>query len=376
MSKIKILIFLTLIFFSNNITAFGLENKILVKIENQIITSLDVNNEYKYLIALNPNIKNSKKEDLIKLSKRSIIQEKIKKIAIEKNFNNPKIPQKYLEQILKNVYSRIGINNLNDFKKYLEINNIDFENVQKKLKIEALWNELILIKFSSKIKIDEENLKNKIQKDNNKFLKSYLLSEISFEISNLNDLDKKFIEISEIIKNKGFDFAALKYSLSPTSNLGGRLDWINENSLNKNILFSQSIHGFEMGRGRISGLSTHKDLMLIGLGTALDLFVLSLMTEVVEKDPGLFSYKMPEYGTICPHHAVPLHYNRINLNVVEMPRVSSSGDIAFMGEGDYDSFKDLKSIIIRDDELIHGLIELFPGQDIFDIIFSTVDKSS
>ena len=235
MFKNKILIFLTLIFFSNNITAFGLENKILVKIENQIITSLDVNNEYKYLIALNPNIKNSKKEDLIKLSKRSIIQEKIKKIAIEKNFNNPKIPQKYLEQILKNVYSRIGINNLNDFKKYLEINNIDFENVQKKLEIEALWNELILIKFSSKIKIDEENLKNKIQKDNNNFLKSYLLSEISFEISNLNDLDKKFIEISEIIKNKGFDFAALKYSLSPTSNLGGRLDWINENSLNKNI---------------------------------------------------------------------------------------------------------------------------------------------
>ena len=235
MFKNKILIFLTLIFFSNNITAFGLENKILVKIENQIITSLDVNNEYKYLIALNPNIKNSKKEDLIKLSKRSIIQEKIKKIAIEKNFNNPKIPQKYLEQILKNVYSRIGINNLNDFKKYLEINNIDFENVQKKLEIETLWNELILIKFSSKIKIDEENLKNKIQKDNNKFLKSYLLSEISFEISNLNDLDKKFIEISEIIKNKGFDFAALKYSLSPTSNLGGRLDWINENSLNKNI---------------------------------------------------------------------------------------------------------------------------------------------
>ena len=235
MFKNKILIFLTIIFFSNNITAFGLENKILVKIENQIITSLDVNNEYKYLIALNPNLKSSKKEDILKLSKRSIIQEKIKRIEIEKNFNNPKIPQKYLEQILTNVYSRIGINNLNDFKKYLEVNNINFENIKKKLEIEALWNELVLIKFSSKIKINEENLKKKIQRDNNKFLKSYLLSEISFEISNLNDLDKKFIEISEIIKNKGFDFAALKYSLSPTSNLGGRLDWINENSLNKNI---------------------------------------------------------------------------------------------------------------------------------------------
>jgi peptidyl-prolyl cis-trans isomerase SurA len=62
-----------------------------------------------------------------------------------------------------------------------------------------------------------------------------LLSEISFEVSNLQELDKKFKEISKIIKDKGFDFAALKYSVSPTSNLGGKLDWINENSLNKNI---------------------------------------------------------------------------------------------------------------------------------------------
>mgnify|MGYP007000277780 CR=1 len=71
----------------------SLENKIIVKIENQIITSLDINDEYKYLIALNPSIKNSKKEDIIRLSKKSIIQEKIKKIEIEKNFNNPQIPQ-------------------------------------------------------------------------------------------------------------------------------------------------------------------------------------------------------------------------------------------------------------------------------------------
>ena len=72
-------------------------------------------------------------------------------------------------------------------------------------------------------------------KNNNKFLKSYLLSEISFEVSNLKELDNKFQEISKVINNKGFDFAALKYSVSPTSNLGGKLDWINENSLNKNI---------------------------------------------------------------------------------------------------------------------------------------------
>ena len=134
------LIFISLFFVNNT---FGVENKILVKIENEIITSLDINNEYKYLIALNPNLKNSKKEDIIKLSKKSIIQEKIKKIEIEKNFKNPRIPQEFQEQILRSVYSRIGIANLEDFKRYLISNNIDFENIKNKLEIEALWNELI-----------------------------------------------------------------------------------------------------------------------------------------------------------------------------------------------------------------------------------------
>ena len=230
----RFLIFLVFIFFIFNTNSNSLENKILIKIENQIITSLDVNNEYKYLVALNPSLKNSNKEDVIKLSKRSILQEKIKKIEIDKNFNNPKITQKFLEQILQNIYSKIGLDSLNDFKEYLIKNNIDFENVKNKLEVETLWNELIFIKFSSKVKINENNLREKIN-NNSKFLKSYLLSEISFEVSNLKNLEDKFIEISNVIKNKGFDFAALKYSVSPTSSLGGKLDWINENSLNKNI---------------------------------------------------------------------------------------------------------------------------------------------
>ena len=230
----RLFLYLVFLFFFYGSGSFSIENKILLKIENQIITSLDVNNELKYLIALNPNIRNSKREDVLRLSKRSIIQEKIKKIEIEKNFNNPQIPQKILEQILQNVYSRIGLTNLNDFKKYLIENNVDFENVKNKLEIEALWNELILIKFSSKVNVNEKNLQKQIN-NNSKFLKSYLLSEISFEVSNLKNLDDKFIEISDVINNQGFDFAALKFSVSPSSSLGGKLDWINENSLNKSI---------------------------------------------------------------------------------------------------------------------------------------------
>ena len=230
----KKLIFLIIVFFIFNTISNSLENKILVKIENQIITSFDVNNEYKYLVALNPGIKDLKQEDIINLSKKSIVQERIKKIEIDKNFKKPKIPEKFLEQILQNIYSRIGLTNLDEFKNYLISNNIDFDMVKNKLEIEALWNELILIKFSSKVKINEKELRNRIKNDN-KFIKSYSLSEISFEVSSLKELDNKFQEISQVINDKGFDFAALKYSVSQTSNLGGKLGWINENSLNKNI---------------------------------------------------------------------------------------------------------------------------------------------
>ena len=61
------LILSVLILFIFNTSSKSLENKILLKVENQIITSLDVNNEYKYLVALNPRIKNSKKDDILKL---------------------------------------------------------------------------------------------------------------------------------------------------------------------------------------------------------------------------------------------------------------------------------------------------------------------
>ena len=116
MIKKNILIIFSLILLFFNTNSNSIENKIIIKIEDQIITSLDVNDEYKYLIALNPGLKNSSKEDVIKLSKRSILQEKIKIIEIDKNFKNPEIPEKFQEQILKNVYSRIGLSSLDDFK--------------------------------------------------------------------------------------------------------------------------------------------------------------------------------------------------------------------------------------------------------------------
>jgi len=222
------------IFFNQNVLK-SIETKIVYKIDSEIITNIDIENEENYLKALNPNIKNLNKSEIVKISKDSILREKIKKIEIIKNFENPKIPEDFLEKLLKNVYSTIGITTLSDFKDYLLSKNINYNNVLNKIETEALWNELIVLKFSNKIKINEIKLREQAIKSVNKEIKSYLLSEIFFELDKDEKLDNKYKLISDTIIKKGFNNAALKYSISETASIGGKLNWIDENSLNNKV---------------------------------------------------------------------------------------------------------------------------------------------
>lgn len=228
---ISLIIILNIV--SNN--SISIENKILLKLNDDIVTSIDVENEYKYLTTLNKNISNLNENEIIEIAKKSIINEKIKAIIISDNFKDLKIPEEILELILKNIYTKLDINNLEEFKKYLKERDISHENVKRKIEIEALWNELIMMKFSSKIKINEEKIRQNVINNKDNFSKSYLMSEILFEISNSKNLIKTYANIKKKIQEKGFSNAALIYSVSSTANQGGELGWIAEDSLNKNL---------------------------------------------------------------------------------------------------------------------------------------------
>ena len=226
-------VIILIIFHTSN--SIALENRILFKINNEIITSYDLENEINYLSVLNPNFKKVNQNEKIRFSKKSIVQEKIKKIEILKNFKNPKLPDEYLKKLLGNIYTKLGINNLNDFKTYLESNNIDYNFALTKIETEALWNELIFLKFSKKVKIDENRLLKSIKENPDNISKSYLMSEILFEIKENENIQKKYQQIKEFILNNSFENAALKFSISETAKSGGELNWINENSLNIKI---------------------------------------------------------------------------------------------------------------------------------------------
>ena len=235
MHKKKFLIYLSIFFFIYNQSSISIENKILFKINEDIITSIDIENEYRYLIALNKNIRNLNEDEIFEISKKSIIREKIKKIVILNNFKDPKIPDKYLDFLLKRIYQKINIKNKEEFNEYLKINKIDYNNIRKKIETEALWNELIMLKFKSKIQINKEQIKESIINRKKTTTKSYLLSEILFEVSSSDKLSNTYFEIKKTINEKGFDNAALSHSVSNTASIGGDLGWVDESSLNKNL---------------------------------------------------------------------------------------------------------------------------------------------
>jgi peptidyl-prolyl cis-trans isomerase SurA len=236
-----------LIFFLCSIfnKALSIETRIIHRIQNEIITNIDIKNEFKYLLSLNNNLKKIEKERILAISSESVIREKIKKIEISKNFKEIKIDEEYLHLLLKNTYSRLNLQSLKEFELYLKDYNLDLEEVEKKITIDALWNELIIQKYRNKITINEAKIKKEILKNNKIQSKEYQLSEIIFEVANKEEIGKKYKEVIKSINEIGFENSASTYSFSESAKIGGDIGWINENSLNDNI--RKNINNLQIG---------------------------------------------------------------------------------------------------------------------------------
>ena len=214
-------------------SSYSIENKILYKINNEIITTYDLKKELKYLSLINPTIIKLDKNEIFEISKNSLIREKIKKIEILKHVENIIINDDYTNQMIIATYSKIGLNSNTDFEKKLNNIGMSLNEFKEKLSIEALWNQLIYEKYKSKVRIDISKLKEEISlKETQKILN---LSEIVFNVEKAEDYSTKLSKIIEDINNKGFENAALIHSVSETKSFGGNLGWINENSVSKNL---------------------------------------------------------------------------------------------------------------------------------------------
>jgi len=236
---IKIILLLILFFF--NTVTFSLENKILLKINNEIVTTIDIYKEIQYLKIINPKINELEKEKIYEIAKNSLVKDKIKEIELKNNFKNLKIDDSYYELLLNNFSKERGFVSVSKFREYIEINKLDIKNIEKKIKYEVLWNQLIVKKFLNKVKIDKEQIINDLKKNNKQT--EYLLSEIIFDIENKNKLKKKLDLIKKDIKDKSFQSAATIHGISSTASNGGLIGWVKKSSLNPLIQEKISITG-------------------------------------------------------------------------------------------------------------------------------------
>lgn len=232
--KIKlflILIFYFFISFSTYTLAIS-QNKIVVKIENEIITDYEIKNKILTLLFMakqelnQENINNQKKQVL-----NQLINHKLKKIELSKY--NYKKNQKQIDQYLNSISSNNSIN----LKKEFINKNLNYELFLEEIETHFKWQQLIYNTFQKKISIDEKNVEIQIENfiKNKASIEEFRISEIEVP-SNDNKLNKeKILDLSKKIEEEGFENIALKYSSSITSPKKGDLGWVNAKYLSKNI---------------------------------------------------------------------------------------------------------------------------------------------
>ena len=139
------------------------ENYILIKINNEIITVIDVNDEMSYLGAINKNFRSLSKEKKFDIAKNSLIREVIKKDELLKYFIFGQ-NIKRVDEVIQDLYTSLNLNSEDEAKAYFKSYNISLSKVKHKFEIETLWNTLIYKKFKGNIEVDKNKLKNKIKK--------------------------------------------------------------------------------------------------------------------------------------------------------------------------------------------------------------------
>ena len=236
---LKLLVFIIfLIFFVSQLTLVDANTvKIIKKINNEIITNFDIEKEYSYLIALNNNLKDLALKEAYKIAEESLVREKIKYSELKKFIDFEKIDKKLVEPVLQNIINKLKLKDKSEFKDYLNTYNLSIYEVEQRVLIEVLWNQMVASRYKDKININEKELMNKIKKENllNKKQTEYDLSEIVFQASNQNEYLSKTEEIKKNITTIGFQNTANKFSISDTAKLGGSVGKINENQLSEII---------------------------------------------------------------------------------------------------------------------------------------------
>ena len=237
MIKILTLIYFFIFLCSSSISYTNDDYKIIIKVNNEIVSNHDIQKEKNYLSALNPQILNISEDEIKEITKQSLIREIIKKKEVDKYYNVDYGTLKNLIPLTKNLYTRLNINSEEEFKIYLTTYDLNLDYVLKKLAIESNWNALIYEKYKDQVNIDKDKIKKKLELESSITGKEklFLLSEIVFNAKSKEEYADNYKKIIDAIKKEDFRSAATIYSLSDTAKFGGEIGWVGKNDISEKI---------------------------------------------------------------------------------------------------------------------------------------------
>ena len=212
--------------------ANAITNKILLKVENEIITNYEVKNKILTSLVLAGN--EISQENINKLKKQaleSLIENKLKIIELEK------FKIKKNSNQINSYLNSISGNDILALENKFKINNLDYNLFLEEIEIQTKWQNFIYLFYKGKIEINENSINNEIEKivKDKKNFKEYKISEIEINIEENSNIDQIVLDLKNKIKDEGFETAALNYSISSSSNNKGSLGWISSKSLSQEI---------------------------------------------------------------------------------------------------------------------------------------------
>ena len=237
MNKISKIIFILFFFNFLEISASfsSMKNNIIAKVENEIITLIELENKINTTLVLTNQEINQKNINNIKnLSLKKLIDIKVKQ-SETKNYNI-KIDELAIKSHMQRISKQLNLEP-NSLEEFFESNRISYDQYKEEIQIEFLWQRLIAEIYSSKINITEDQIKKEINEfsSNNKKIIEFKLAEL--EVSYDNDSKNEIVnEIKNSIKEIGFSKSVLKYSISNSSLDEGVIGWVNSKSISRKLI--------------------------------------------------------------------------------------------------------------------------------------------
>ena len=226
---LKLFIFLQIFFFSS---AFALiQEKIIAQVENEVITTYDMENEIRTLLVLSDQEITQENINKIKQTAlNNLINLKLKEIEVNK------FKVQLQENAITNYLINISSNDISSLKNKFLQNSINYDIYIKKIENELKWQSLIYSKYRKNVRINNEEINFELKKIllNQKEILEFNLRQIEVfvEKKDLGDLE----EINSQLKGLSFDDAIkkLKINFSEVNNVN--IGWITGDVLSKEVL--------------------------------------------------------------------------------------------------------------------------------------------